>query len=271
MAVAVMKSKRPYGGANRYGGCGLGRTCLRTAGWLTALALGMAFFALVSVTLLASYRWITASSLFELTRVEVMGNQRLAYGEVLDAAGLSIGMNSLDIRLGEVTARLMANPWVEGVSARRVLPDGFVVDLRERRPAFLVVQRGELFYAGAAGRVIDRVRPGAFAALPVLTVEEGASTAALDRLPARLRALAEAGFDPAGAHWVTLTGDGLLALGTDAGVLELGGLDRGPGEDLAFAANLARLQRVVTDLKGRGEWTGIRRITARGARVIVVK
>ena len=65
-------------------------------------------------------------------------------------------------------------PLVGAVSVRKIYPNELIVTLTEREPSALWQKDGEIFVIAADGTVIDRMRDGRFAGLP-LVVGEGAN------------------------------------------------------------------------------------------------
>jgi cell division protein FtsQ len=220
----------------------------------------------VSVGLLYGYRYLTISPYFALKTIEIEGNFRLSSREVLDTAGLSIGMNSLLPSLNRLEKQLAANPWVRSVSARRELPDRFIIRLTEKEPRFWVRREGALYYADVYGAVIAPVSSGKFTSFPTLEVEKGAEFMTR-QLPDLIRNLAEArlAVDMSSVSLVRLS----LGRGVEV-VLESNNLTLSIGQE-DWSANLERLTATLTDLSRRGELKQVREVMAHDAGVLVVK
>ncbi len=120
------------------------------------------------------YDVATSSSYFATKSIEVAGNKRLSADMIRDIAGVEMGDNSLDVSIAQMEQTLLATPWVETVSVKRVLPDTFVITVQERLPVFWVRKANVLYYADAKGTVIAPVATEHFMALPTLEVEAGA-------------------------------------------------------------------------------------------------
>ena len=67
--------------------------------------------------------------------------------------------------------------WVEDVSVKRLLPDRFVIKIRERMPSFWVRHDDRLYYANDRGEIIAQVESDNFMSLPMLTIEPGGEDA----------------------------------------------------------------------------------------------
>ncbi|MGE4296401.1 MAG: cell division protein FtsQ/DivIB [Desulfovibrionaceae bacterium] len=278
MPVALVRPKRAFSlpcGGNRYAcssgggllrgmGGGAGACLSRMVCWLLTICLCLALLAALSVGLLAAYRWLTNYEFFTLKTIEVVGNQRLSYGEVVDAAAVSVGDNALGVPMHEIENRLVSNPWIKGVRVKRMLPGALRISVTERVPCFWVNRDGRMQYADEYGRIIAPVEPGKFSSLPVLKVT-GMTQDELALLPEIVQGIdaLRPPFALADAVWVGLSpGKGLE--------LYLDGQDRLLSVGLAdWKANLARLGAVWKDLEQRGELGAVRAIRAHGENVWV--
>lgn len=231
-------------------GAGIGGFLLglcRTLLTLTRWTLGVAALFAVSMAILFAYRWVTAHEFFALANLQVQGSQRLSPEEIAGMGGVGPGMNVLDINIAEVQRRIAASEWVESVGVTRVLPDGLVIEIVEREPAFLTRRDERLFYADAQGRVIAPVSVDKFISLPLLETEDGASVGggvgllmdevARNSLPFGMSQIAWLRQDSAEQFSIFLEEPRVL--------VQLDGADLG--------ATLTCLNRLWADLEGRGE------------------
>jgi cell division protein FtsQ len=240
------------------------KSLFRASAWMGGIMLGMVFFVALSVAMLFVYRWVTSSDFFALKRVEVQGIERLEYDQVIALSELKAGLNCLGLNMSEMEERLLAEPWIEKVSVKRLLPDAYRITVTERRPEFLIRREGKLYYADVQGRVIAPVEAGKFTPLPHLTL--GAeSEEMIAVLPELDKLLAQGGVSLKlrDAAWIRLDPGGGIDVGLDE-----------PGLRLslgwpAWRENAARLQQVLDDLQQRGELKGTRSVKAHGSHVWV--
>jgi cell division protein FtsQ len=125
------------------------------------------------VAVAAGWLWVTTTPRFAANHIIVTGmtgSTRLDGSQVAKSAGLKPGTNLFALSLTRVEDALLANPWIEEVSAHRQLPDRLLVEVREKRPAALVLA-GSPYLADAAGRPFKRARldTGEADGLPVVT------------------------------------------------------------------------------------------------------
>ncbi|MDR3319990.1 MAG: FtsQ-type POTRA domain-containing protein [Desulfovibrio sp.] len=120
------------------------------------------------------YNTAVTSPFFRTKHVDVMGNVRLGKEMVLQYSGIREGENSLSISIADAERHLRHTPWVEEVSIKRLLPDRFVIRLKERMPSFWIYKDGVLYYANEHGEHIAPVESTNFLSLPTLLIEPGA-------------------------------------------------------------------------------------------------
>lgn len=216
--------------------------------------------------LFAGYRWAVTTDVFAVTEIEVTGNQHLSYGDVLAAGGLSLGGNSLGLNITRVQSRLTKTPWVDEVVVRRDLPGTIRVEVVEKQATWWRVYDGRLYYADGRGELITPVTPGDFTSLPVLEAPQRVR-GGLERLPGLVErlALSELAFDTTRLASLKVLPTGGLECFLDQSGLTIQ-LDM---DD--FTRQLDLLERVVADLKRRGEFARVARITAGPDRVWVHK
>ena len=86
----------------------------------------------------------------------------LTEDEILELSGVGDGPNLLDIRISALEEAVAASPRIERAQARRVLPDGVVVTLDEKRPAALVAAGGGVLEVTDDGEVLPVAAQTAF-------------------------------------------------------------------------------------------------------------
>lgn len=234
--------------------------------WLGTLGLGVAVVGFLTVGLLYGYRYLTNSPYFALKNLEISGNLRLTSREILDIGGLHKGLNSLLVSIDDVERTLAGNPWVESVSVKRALPDGFSVHLTEREPRFWIRHDGVLYYADAKGRRIVPVSPDKFASFPALEVTAGAEDLA-ERLPELLASLSNSRLS------VDVSALSLVRLSPGRGVevfLENDSLILSVGQE-EWPQNLVRLAATLADIARRNEMKETREVRVHGSRVWVIR
>lgn len=245
---------------------GAGQTVVRTI----MMLLGLSLVAVLGVGLLYGYRFITSTSYFELKEIHVEGNQRLTYGHILETGDVSLGLNCLEMNVGEVEDKLSDDPWVESVTVRREFPNRLRISVEEKVPAFWTRQGDGLYFADAHGKVIAPMHPGELASLPVLGVDQSIEDGA-PVLTGILRKIAdhETPFTQDQAAWIRLTSAHELEIYLDGhaggeGLTVKMSMDR-------WELQLERIKIAWRDLMRRGEFKDVAIIAASGDKVWIKK
>jgi len=139
---------------------------------------------------------LTAAGGFAIRQVRISGQKETQEGDIMAMLALPERASIVTFDTAKARARVAANPWIEEVSVRALLPGTLQVSLRERAPMALW-QRGKLVsIIDNHGRVITDYIDERFTSL-LLVVGHGAQRGAsgliatLDRFPSlksRLRA-----------------------------------------------------------------------------------
>jgi cell division protein FtsQ len=193
---------------------------------------GAKAIALVAVAVYGGWRGtalVLGASALQVSRITVHGNERLSTGEVLAIVDGLQGGNILRVGLDQWRERLLASPWVEEATLRRMLPSRVDVQIRERRPIGIGRLAGELYLVDATGVVIDQYGP-AYADLDLPIIDglaarpaEGASAvderratlasrliAALETAPDLAKRVSQIDVSDAHDAVVILDGDGVM-------------------------------------------------------------
>lgn len=232
------------------------------------LVLLVALFSLAGICALSLWLYGKAltSDFFATKHVDVAGNVRLSREMVLQYGGIGEGDNSLAVSIADVERNLRDTPWVEEASVKRLLPDRFVIKLKERLPSFWMHKDGLLYYTNERGEIIAPVESKNFLSLPTLRIEQGAEDAVpyLARLlrdvqegslPIEAGAIAQVTLSP--AHGIELyleDREMRLAIAIDD-----------------WEGNLARLGMALGDLARRRELGGVREVRAVDGNVWVIR
>lgn len=218
----------------------------------------------------AASLWIygkaVTSDFFTTRHIDVAGNSRLSRDMVLQYGGIGEGDNSLAVSIADVERNLRDTPWVEEVTVKRLLPDRFVIKLKERMPSFWVHRDGTLYYANEKGEIIAPVESKNFLSLPTLTIMPGAEDAIpyLGRLlkdihsgllPMEAGAIASVTLSPSNGVEVYLEDREMrVAIATDD-----------------WSGNLARLGTALGDLARRRELSSVREIRSVDGDVWIIR
>ena len=233
------------------------------AKWLGALLRLLLLLCLIGVLLsgiawgvFKAYTFCTTNSYFNITSINVTGNDRITSREILDKCGLETGMNSLSVNLHDMEKLLLKNPWIESVSIKRNLPDSIDIAIKERTPAFVAKKKDTLYYINPAGKIIAPVESSNFLSLPILEIGPGGEES-LPLVSDFMEQFRKAGFpfQLSQISWFRISAGSGFELYWESRQLRLSiGLEN-------WKDNIKRLSSVIADIEQRketGKVTGIR-------------
>jgi cell division protein FtsQ len=110
----------------------------------------------------AGYQGVTllaAAPSLQIGHLVVRGHERLSTGEVLALVEGLRGQNILSVRLDVWQRKLLASPWVESATLRRLLPSTLEIGVRERRPMGIGRIGVAMYLVDGKGMIIDEYGP----------------------------------------------------------------------------------------------------------------
>ena len=118
----------------------------------------------------AGYRFVTTSTRFAITSIDVHGNKHVSADQVRAALPVAVGDNVFSANLDSLTRELHANPWVASADAHRLLPHTLVIEIHEHE-AVAVADFGGLYLVDAKGLPFKRAQIDADdgVGLPIIT------------------------------------------------------------------------------------------------------
>jgi cell division septal protein FtsQ len=125
--------------------------------WQAARLSGAALVAAAAVLWVGQA--VLGSSLLDVDRVIVRGNQRLSAADV-DALLVDLrGRHILEVNLAQYQRRLLESPWIASVTLWRLLPSTVEVSVVERRPIATARLGDQLYLVDADGVIVDEFGP----------------------------------------------------------------------------------------------------------------
>ncbi len=120
------------------------------------IAFGILFgLGLAGGTAYAARYYLTHAPRFNLKHVEIAGTIRAPRAEMQAALDRYRGRNLFRISLAKLRSELSKFSWVEGVTLKRVLPDGLFCSVLERAPRGLAMIAGKVWLVDGSGTRID--------------------------------------------------------------------------------------------------------------------
>lgn len=137
-------------------------------------------FILTSALLIASIVTLALSPAFNISKIEVYGNEYCKQSDIVTATGIVIGSNGfktigsnvkniLTFRYGVAEENIIKNfPYVKSVVVRYKIPEKVKVSITERKPAFIVSYMSSKFIIDDEKYVLEAVGKQPDKKLPVL-------------------------------------------------------------------------------------------------------
>lgn len=112
------------------------------------------------------------SPMFNITEIEVIGNEKFEKDEYVNLSGLKLNNNIFNFRKSIVIGSIKQNAYVENVIVKRKLPNRIEIQITERKVNYLIELENEEFaYINSQGYILEKSKDK----LP-LTIITGVST-----------------------------------------------------------------------------------------------
>lgn len=99
---------------------------------------------LILIALCVGIYFFLHSSVFDVKKIKVSGNQHFTAEQVQKLADLKVGINLFEFRTGKCEEKLEEDPYIEEANISRNLPSGIEIQIKERQEA-AVVQIGKQY------------------------------------------------------------------------------------------------------------------------------
>ena len=130
--------------------------------WLFQAAV---FFALVGLSVAA----VAYLPIFKLETISVAGNSYVSTEDICRIAGVYKGQHMFQVETGAASQKLKKDLRIEQASVRRVLPNGIVIEVEERRPVACVAWDFGFLELDRAGVALNAYPKRHMHTLPLLT------------------------------------------------------------------------------------------------------
>ena len=114
-------------------------------------------------------RYAKSAPYFEISQIEVEGDERVDRDALLRTAGIALGDNVFARAPEQVAERLERHPWVAEAQVERRLPGFFRVHIREHRAVAVLMLAGKGYLVGDDATLFKEVAAGDPVDLPVVT------------------------------------------------------------------------------------------------------
>ena len=98
-----------------------------------------------------SYRWLCQSDFFQMSSIDISGNQEVDRETIIRLAGIDVHTNLLALDIDAIVPRIQGYGWIEAVTISKEWPSHLHIAVRERRPLALLNTPKGLFYVDGKG------------------------------------------------------------------------------------------------------------------------
>lgn len=115
------------------------------------------------------YHTLCRSDLFQVTAVDVVGNQEVDSQTIIQLSGIDAHANLLALDLEVIKPKIQGYSWIEEVTLRKEFPSRLHITVRERRPLALLNTPKGLFYIDSKGEPFGGLNGQTEIDFPVIT------------------------------------------------------------------------------------------------------
>jgi len=122
------------------------------------------------------YHWLSRSDFFQLTAIDIVGNQEVSKETIVQLAGVDLHANLLALDLAGIAPKIRGYGWIESVELRKEWPSRLRIEVRERRPLALLNTPKGLYYVDSKGELFAPLNGQTELDFPIITGLEAALT-----------------------------------------------------------------------------------------------
>ena len=108
---------------------------------------------LLALTLTGIFIFFTNFLGFELKAIQVEGNQKVSYSNILCLCPIKLGQNLFRINTEKIKKEILSEPKIECVQIKRKLPNQIIIKVKEKKPA-LLINLGNMYGLTQKGEII---------------------------------------------------------------------------------------------------------------------
>jgi len=112
------------------------------------------YLVLMSAFCILCHDFIINADYFAVKHIEITGNNILSKKDVLNIINIKTNKNLLGIRIKTIKNKLLNNPWVKDVEAKRKFPDILIVKIEEKKPLTIIQLNKARYIIDETGSII---------------------------------------------------------------------------------------------------------------------
>lgn len=107
------------------------------------------------VILIGAILYFMMSPLFNVTNINVTGNEKITSDMIISLSGITIGENTFKMSKKQVTKNIKQNAYIESVVIHRGLPDQINIEVKERKATFMIGITDSYIYMNNQGYLLE--------------------------------------------------------------------------------------------------------------------
>ncbi len=112
-------------------------------------------FILFILTFGIIYLFVFNTNFFHIEKIQIVGNEKMSYGEILNASTYTKGENIFKISKKQGEENLNKLPYIKEAKVKRKLPKSLIIQVEEREEVAIVPYIGAFIYIDEEGNVLS--------------------------------------------------------------------------------------------------------------------
>jgi cell division protein FtsQ len=108
---------------------------------------------LLTLALIGTFIFLTNFPGFKIKTIQIEGNQRVSYLDILSLCPVKLGQNFFEIDMDGIRKKILSEPRIETVKIERRFPQGILIRLSEKKPIYLI-NLGDMYGLTQNGEII---------------------------------------------------------------------------------------------------------------------
>lgn len=110
---------------------------------------------LITTIVIGALLALMLSPLFNIKEIKVEGNSKITGTEIIALSEINIGENLFTINNNTVINKIENNPYIEGVKISKQLPDGILIEIKERKATYALKYNEKYVYINNQGYILE--------------------------------------------------------------------------------------------------------------------
>lgn len=110
---------------------------------------------ILSTLLIGTIIFVMTTPIFNITNINIIGNEKIANEEIIYLSEIKIGENIYKLNLKNTKKKVKSNAYIESVEIKRKLPNIINITIKERKPKYMLQCGNEMAYISSQGYILE--------------------------------------------------------------------------------------------------------------------